>query len=181
MSDDSLRSSLEDLFSDFLAPVPEGEAASLLPPPSPHEPGAKPLSPAGVLAGPSSQDTAVSDEWEESIDGEKTAVEKDISQPDDMRTWRQRLIRGMLRAAVIVGAIALVAGSFAMQYTWLLPFYLGAYAILVLITFWRRTPYALQAGTILGLIYCLGILGLFEDGLSGDGRVFLLLQRDFSG
>ncbi|MCK4470323.1 MAG: hypothetical protein KAW49_00915, partial [Anaerolineae bacterium] len=102
-------------------------------------------------------------------------------QPDDMRTWRQRLIRGMLRAAVIVGAIALVAGSFAMQYTWLLPFYLGAYAILVLITFWRRTPYALQAGTILGLIYCLGILGLFEDGLSGDGRVFLLLQRDFSG
>jgi len=71
MRDDRLRSSLEDLFSDFLAPVPEGEAESLLPPPSPPEPGAEPLSPAGALAGSSSQDTAVPDEWEESIDGKK--------------------------------------------------------------------------------------------------------------
>ncbi len=181
MRDDRLRSSLEDLFSDFLAPVPEGEAESLLRSPSPPEPGAEPLSPAGALAGPSSRGTAGPDEWEESMDREKTAVEKTIPQPEDMRTWRQRLIRGVLRSTVVVGAVALVAGSFAMQYTWLLPFYLGAYAILVLITFWRRAPYALQAGAILGLIYCLGILGLFEDGLSGDGRVFLLLQRDFSG
>lgn len=174
MSDDHLRSSLEDLFSDFLAPVPEGEAGSLISPPSPPEPGAEPPSPAGALAGSSSRGTAVPDEWEEGIGGKETAVEKDIPQPEDMRIWRQGLIRGMLRSAVIVGAIALVAGSFAMMYTWLLPLYLGAYAILVLITFWRRAPYALQAGTILGLIYCLGILGLFEDGLSGDGRVFLL-------
>lgn len=29
MRDDRLRSSLEDLFSDFLAPVPEGEAESI--------------------------------------------------------------------------------------------------------------------------------------------------------
>jgi hypothetical protein len=92
MSDDRLRSSLEDLFSDFLAPVPDGEAASLLSSPSPHEPGAEPLSPAGALAGSSSRGTAVPDEWEESVDGKKTAIEKAIPQPDDMRTWRQRLI-----------------------------------------------------------------------------------------
>jgi len=94
-----------------------------------------------------------------------------------LQTWRQQLIRGVLRALVIVGALALVAGSYnayASQRVGLIPLYVGAYATLVLIALWRRVPYSVQAGTVLSLVYGLGVLGLLEAGLSGDGRVFLL-------
>lgn len=104
-------------------------------------------------------------------------VEENVSLPEGVRTWQQQLIRGILRATVVVGALAVVSGSYtayASRDILQIPFYVGAYAILVLITFWRRAPYGLQVGVFVGLIYGLSIFELIEDGLSGSGRIFLL-------
>lgn len=158
MSDDKLRDSLEDLFSDFSPPGPDEnlDASSLLPTPAEELP------------------------LELKKDGseEEVASQEISSSAGDLRAWRQQLIRGMLRALIVVGLLALVSGSYnayANQEIWLIPFYVGAYGVLVLITLWQRVPHALQSGTILGLVYILGVLGLVEAGLSGDGRVFLLI------
>jgi len=152
MNDDQLKYSLEDLFSDLAPPAPEGETEPL---PKLFPPLEKPLPEQEAEPPPLPE----------------------VPAPEEVQTWRQRLIQRVLRALVIIGVLALVASSYN-AYTEeemaLILFYVGAYAILVLITFWRRVPYSIQAGTLLGLVYGLGVLGLFEAGLSGDGRVFLL-------
>ncbi len=145
MHDDQPRHSLTELPSESVPLVSEG-AAEPSPPPSP--PGEQPPSPPEPGA------------------------------PEDIRTWQRQLVQGVLRILTIVGALALVVVSYNDAYVekelGLIPFYVGAYAVLLVITFWRRVPYGVQAGTLLGLIYGLAVLGLFEAGLSGDGRVFLL-------
>ncbi len=111
-------------------------------------------------------------------DKEETVASRDDSFfLEDMQTWRQQLVRGVLRTIAIVGPLAIVAGSYYAYVTnvvWLIPTYLGAYGILLLVTFWRRISYSLQAGTLLGLIYALSILDFIQDGQGGSGRLFLL-------
>jgi len=95
----------------------------------------------------------------------------------DMQLWRAQLVRGILRAAVIFGFLALLGGSYS-EYVagrvWQIPLYVAAYALLVAVTFWRRGPYALQAGIILLLFYVLSLSNLISTGLAGDGEAFLL-------
>ena len=108
---------------------------------------------------------------------EEMAAQSDTSPATDIRTWQQELVQGVLRVLVAVGALAVISSSlnaYAEGEVALIPFYVGGYAALILITFWKRTTYMFQVGTLLFLIYALGVLGLFEAGLSGDGRVFLL-------
>jgi GAF domain-containing protein len=81
----------------------------------------------------------------------------------------------MLYAAVVLGGVALVPALLHLQVQSLMPLYVGIYIVLVIVTFWRRVPLIVRSIIILVLLYALGCLGLFEDGLSGDGRVFLLL------
>ncbi|MBL7064914.1 MAG: GAF domain-containing protein [Anaerolineae bacterium] len=182
MSDDRLRHSLEKLFSDISLPAPEAEAKPFAPPlppteGQPPEPKTKPPSPTGAPAGPPSRGITTPDKREESTDEKKTALQDTTPPPEDMQTWRRQLIRGVFRALTPIGALAVLVGSY-FAYTkgdvWVIPFYLGAYAFLTLITFWRRVSYALQAGVLLGLIYGLGLLDLIEVGKGGDGRIFLL-------
>lgn len=109
--------------------------------------------------------------------GKKTATCKTISSQESIRAWQQQLVQGVLRALVLVGPLIAAVGSydaFTSGQTWLILFYLGTYIILILVTFWRRMPYILQAGTLLGLTYGPGVLDFFEDGRGGSGRVFLL-------
>lgn len=93
---------------------------------------------------------------------------------EDVQAWRRQMIWVLLRVAVVAAAVALVPGLIQIQYPWLIVVYLAAYGTLVLVTFWQRVPYAVQASTVLALVYALGVVALLEDGLSGDGRVFLL-------
>ena len=91
-----------------------------------------------------------------------------------IQPWRSQLIRGLLRAVVVVAAVALVVGLGRVRYAWLQPVYVVAYAGLVAITLWRGAPYRLQAAILVILAYAIGVLLLFEDALSGSGRLFLL-------
>jgi GAF domain-containing protein len=149
---DDVKRSLDDLFSDFSVPDPESD---VLPP----EDEPEPLDEKGAFAVPDVVDSL------------------DTSPDSVWQTWRQQLIRWLLRGLLIAGGMAVVVGSYN-AYTagdiWLAPLYAVAYIILAVITFWRRISYNVQVGALLSLIYGLGVLDLFTSGRSGDGRIFLV-------
>ncbi len=112
---------------------------------------------------------------EGNVDEEKTAAQPEsLGQPEDPQAWRQALIQQMLRVVVVVAVIAVAAGVSALQTLWMLPFYIGAVILLAVLAFWKRVTYTVRVVGLLTLAYVMGVLGLWEDGLSGDGRVFLL-------
>jgi len=96
----------------------------------------------------------------------------------DIQSGRRQLVQGALRLLAVLGTLATAVSSYnayARGDFALIPFYVGAYGVLLLLTFWKKVPYSAQAGTLICLIYGLGVLGLYESGLSGDGRVLLLV------
>ncbi len=105
------------------------------------------------------------------------AVQERASTLADIQTWRQQMIHGVLRAVVIVGIPAVVVGSYdayESQIFWVIPFYVIAYVVAVLVTFLRRVSFAFQAGVILGVVYVLAILDLFSAALTGDALPYLV-------
>jgi GAF domain-containing protein len=108
---------------------------------------------------------------------EELAVRDDTSPVEDIRTWRQQLLGGVLRALVVLATVAIVPGSYSAyetQDTWLIPLYVTAYSIILVITFWRRISYTARAWAFLGVIYSMGVLELSDTGLGGEGRTYLL-------
>lgn len=245
MSEDKLRYSLDELFSDFTPPAPEGETLplpleeplpepeialplpaeeELLPEPAivlPPPPAEGPLSepevimpsapveeppPEPVVVPPSPPAEAPLPELQIETKPLPPPAEEPLPEPtivlprpsppaeellpapeavmptppetlEDLQTWRQQLVRQMLRVILIIGSLAVVVGSYN-AYTLgrveLIPIYVGVYAILVLVTFWRNASYDVQVGVILSLLYGLGVLELSTAGQSGNGRLFLL-------
>lgn len=92
----------------------------------------------------------------------------------DLENWRKGLIRGVFRGATAFGAVAVAIAYFATRTRLLSYFYIGIYLAFLLVTFLRLRSFRLQAWACLALLYGLGALALFEDGLTGDGRVFML-------
>ena len=89
--------------------------------------------------------------------GKQEAVTQESTTPlVAVQAWRQQLIRSILRVLTPLGLLALAVGgyrAYSRGSGWTIPIYLGAYAVLVLITFWRRAPYVLQVGALLSLCY----------------------------
>ncbi|MBN1953580.1 MAG: GAF domain-containing protein [Anaerolineae bacterium] len=148
MSDDRLTGFIDDVFSGLAPPEPEGEE----PPPA-------------------------------DADGAATARGKKPTAPsaapprEGIETWRARFVETVLTILAIVGLPLTLVGSYQVYTTgslWIIPLYLLAYLILVLITFWKRSTYPIQAIGLLALVYGLGTLDLMTSGRGGDGRVFLL-------
>ncbi|MBN1657764.1 MAG: hypothetical protein JXA93_05150, partial [Anaerolineae bacterium] len=103
---------------------------------------------------------------------------------ENVRAWQERLVGGMLRAISIVGLLVAAAGtydSYANQEFWTIPFYWGSYGVVVLLTLWRRAPYALCASAIMALVYILGCTDFVQDGRSGSARVFMLVVPFLAG
>ena len=97
------------------------------------------------------------------------------SSRQDIQAWRRQLVQGALRVSVIVGFFAAAAGSYYeyVRHTpWAIPIYWAAYAFVVLITFWRRVPYIVQAVTLIVTFYGLAVLDFVTDGRGGGGRLF---------
>jgi GAF domain-containing protein len=100
-----------------------------------------------------------------------------LASDEEILVWREQLVHSTLRLAIMIGALAVIAGSYYANEagsSWIIPFYLAAYLSLVVVAIWKRIPYSIQAGTLVGLVYLLGVLDLIESGRGGDGRVFLL-------
>jgi GAF domain-containing protein len=111
--------------------------------------------------------------------GQESLPAMDVtSSGEDIRTWRRQLVQGALRVSVVVGFFAAAAGSYydyIRQAPWTIPIYWLAYALVVLITFWRRVPYIVQAWTLIVAFYSLAIVDFVTDGRGGSGRLFFLM------
>jgi signal transduction histidine kinase len=55
----------------------------------------------------------------------------------------------------------------------LIGIYIIAYIAVAIAAFMRNLSFAMRAGILLGVFYGLGVIGLSQSGLSGDGRIFL--------
>ncbi|MBN1876236.1 MAG: GAF domain-containing protein [Anaerolineae bacterium] len=109
---------------------------------------------------------------------EREASFRDDVQGGSLSVWRENLVRNILRVLDVVGLLAVAASSLnaiANKIVGFIPFYIGVYGLLLLISLWKRVPYTVRAGTLVFLIYGLAVFGFWEGGLSGDGRVFLLM------
>jgi GAF domain-containing protein len=107
----------------------------------------------------------------------RASPSQDIASADALQVWRQELGRGVLTALVIVGGLALIGGSvdaYSTAQVWLVPIYVVAYAVLCVVTFWKRVPHAAKVSVLIVLVYGLAILDFYEDGRGGSGTVFLL-------
>lgn len=112
----------------------------------------------------------------ESIDDRQTAPQA-VDAVAALRDLQEKLLDGLLRAVVIVGLLAVVVGcvdSYLAGELWTIPFYVGAYAAVVLVLLWRSAPYNLRAWTLIALVYVMGVIDFLQDGPSGSARAFLL-------
>lgn len=103
-------------------------------------------------------------------------LQETVSQTN-VREWQQALINQVLKVLFLVALPALV---FAVYYVWkdgrgwLIPFYVGGFALLTLLRFWRGAPYALQVGVLLAIVYALALLSLSRAGLASNAPLFLV-------
>jgi GAF domain-containing protein len=168
MNDDELKRSLESLFSDVAPPPATPEGAEVEKgPPEPEPPEEKP---AALESEPSPEPTEPRPEIE--VPGEALSPV-----PEGLIHWRTRLLRLLAYAAVILGfpAVALnVYDAYSNGQLVLIPFWLGSYFILLLITFAERLPYCVKAGTFLSLIYGFSLFDLIQSGHTGNNGILLL-------
>jgi putative methionine-R-sulfoxide reductase with GAF domain len=90
------------------------------------------------------------------------------------KTWRQSFLQGILRSSLVVGALFLLVSFLTATAPILLVIYSCAYILLITSSI-LRLPYLLKATFYLAVILALGISGLFENGLRGDTRVWLII------
>ena len=117
-------------------------------------------------------------------DRENDAIRENLSPQEEMRTWQKQLIRGMLRAMIVAGLLAAAAGTYDSLESgdlWTLPIYWGSWGIVVLLAFWRRAPYALQVGALIGMLYFIGFADFIQDGSTGSARAFMLAVPFLAG
>lgn len=103
---------------------------------------------------------------------------------EDVRTWQERLVQGMLRAISVIGLLVAAAGtydSYVNQEFWTIPFFWGSYGVVVVLMLWRQAPYALRASGVMALVYVLGCVDFVQDGRSGSARVFMLVVPFLAG
>jgi len=168
MNDDELKRSLEGLFSDVEPPPASPEDREVQQEPPEPEPA---------------EETVVAVEPEPSPEPIEPGPEVEASEeaispvPDGLVHWRSRLLRLLTYAAVVLGlpAIALdVYDAYSNGQLVLIPFWLGSYCILLLITFADRIPYRFKASTFLSLIYGFSLFDLIQSGHTGNNGILLL-------
>jgi signal transduction histidine kinase len=102
---------------------------------------------------------------------------RDLSpQEDVLQAWRERVLDFILLAGTVMGTWAYIASMvFVVRMgQWHLSlFYTLVYAGVIAVTLVRRIPYRLRAGSVLVVIYTLGLISLLATGPRGFGRVYL--------
>lgn len=103
---------------------------------------------------------------------------------DDVQALRSQLSVRLLRALAIVGVFAAAAGTFdavATGQTWTIPTYWVAYAVVVALALWRKSPYVLRIWAMVGLLYVMGVVDFAQDGGRGSARAFMLIIPFLTG
>jgi len=90
---------------------------------------------------------------------------------------RRQVIRRVMKASAIVGALALLFGIYTAlveDRSFVIPIYSAAFIVLLLAAFHPRFSFTHKAFTLVVLLYLLGLLDLFVFGWGADGRVFFI-------
>ncbi|HVN52823.1 MAG TPA: GAF domain-containing protein [Anaerolineaceae bacterium] len=91
---------------------------------------------------------------------------------------KERILNTLLRGCSILGLVVygLVLTNLYPRHLWgILTAYTIGYVWLVTITLLRKIPYTFRVYSFLVILYVIGLGGLFDSGLSGDGKAFLLV------
>ncbi len=92
--------------------------------------------------------------------------------------FRERILQYILIGMSALGSLAYAASlvTSIQRGMWtLLILYTLAYGAILGVTYFRQISFTLRAGSLLFVLYALGLSGLLESGLSGDGRIFLIV------
>ncbi len=88
--------------------------------------------------------------------------------------WRAGFLRVTLIGASILGLFALIPALPGVLATPVYAaIYIGLYLALLLVAI-LHVPYSIKAGMLVTLLFLLGLSGLFETGIWGDARLFML-------
>ncbi|MBN2147191.1 MAG: GAF domain-containing protein [Anaerolineales bacterium] len=90
---------------------------------------------------------------------------------------RERILNVMLYGLLLVGTITLISNLITdiPQGNWgIIIVYVIAFASVLAITFLRRIPFQVRAYGIVVLAYVLGVAAFVQDGIAGNGRVWML-------
>jgi GAF domain-containing protein len=114
--------------------------------------------------------------WLTSIDPRSTPAHLDSE--DVLSVFRERILQYILLGIAAFGIIGTVANVIAStdQPQWgLTAFYAIVCLIILSLALYRSLLYHLRAGIVLAIFYFLGLSALIESGLSGNGRLFLVI------
>jgi len=96
---------------------------------------------------------------------------------DELNVWRERQATTLLRAATLLGVVALVLVCFTAELREL-PFVIAGYVTAVLVmgglALGRHLPHALRAGALLTVLYGIGLSSLWIGGLESNGCLYLI-------
>ncbi len=108
------------------------------------------------------------------------------SELSDIRSWQNKVLSGVLQAFLVLGVLLFFAGLNLIWQTYqqeensltflatVITIYLVGLVGVAFITYTNQLNYVVRAGTLLVILYGLGVLGLVLVGLSSNGRIFLL-------
>jgi len=95
----------------------------------------------------------------------------------EAQLWRAQLVHGLLLAVAIAGPFALAFsayGAYMRGHIVLVIGYALAYAVVLVLVFWRKVPYTFQVLGVLALLYLMGLSDLLVFGWKEDSRLFFL-------
>jgi GAF domain-containing protein len=94
----------------------------------------------------------------------------------DLQSQRERILFNLLVGMSVLGLLLLgVYSNLAIrEQRWLtLAIFSVIYLWTLSVTIFKSLPYLVRAGSLLSIIYALGLITLFQDGLQGNARVYL--------
>lgn len=179
MNEEELNRSLESLFSDVSVPPAAPEDAEG--PDKPPEPEAPEERVTGVGPEPGELQVSVEAPDEEGLEREVSEepvpVEEVSALPEEIGQWRAELLRVLMIAAIALGVPVVAINiyhAYSIGQMILIPFWLGAYVILLLVTFFGWIPHAVKASVFLSLLYAVSLFDLIRTGHTGSSRMLLL-------
>ncbi len=109
---------------------------------------------------------------------QKNPSDKPHGQDDELQQIRQRILNILLAAGSILGVLAYFSDIFGLirEQDWITAgIETGVIAMTILLAVYEKPGYQVRAGGLLALMFILAGTDLVNDGLTGAGRLFLIV------
>ncbi|MEA2008254.1 MAG: hypothetical protein U9O54_03965, partial [Chloroflexota bacterium] len=109
--------------------------------------------------------------------------EHSIEQEITLQNWRERIFTIVVKISTSLGAIAYLINIISLykDQNWVMVGIVTiAYLWIVSVTFLKKIPYSLRAGSLIFLLYLLGVSTNLTTASSGDSRIWLITAAIFA-